>query len=127
MVSPLQWAEMGDQRMLKLFGLGLGLSIGAGLTYLLINDERVQLIALVLGIIAFVTVFWGAPMMWFMARITKGPNSVTYHAGNHRASTQFPNYPQQQALPPPGYDNWQYGQVVETPQVEPGNRGEVIG
>lgn len=109
--------------MLKLFGLGLGLSIGAGLTYLLINDERVQLIALVLGIIAFVTVFWGAPMLWFMARMTKGPNSITYHAGNHRASTQFPGY--QQALPPPGYDNWQYGQVVETQQIE-GNR-EVIG
>lgn len=108
--------------MLKLFGLGLGLSLGAGLTYLLINDERAQLVALILGIVAFVTVFWGAPMMWLVSKTMRGPNSVTYHSGNHRASIQ--PYPQQ-ALPPPGYDNWQWGQSVETPQVE--NGGEVIG
>ena len=112
--------------MLKLFGLGLGLSVGAGITYLLVNDERVQLIALILGIVAFVTVFWGAPMMWLVVKVLSGPKSITYHAGNHRQSTQVPQ--QQLALPPPGYENWQYGQVIDVPQqLEQGNRGEVIG
>ncbi len=113
--------------MLKLFGLGFGLSIGAGITYLLINDERVQLVALILGIIAFVTVFWGAPMAWLVLKVLRGPNSVTYHSGNHRQTTQLPGYPSQPALPPPGYESWQWGQTVETPQIETGDKGEVIG
>ncbi len=113
--------------MLKLFGLGLGLSIGAGITYLLINDERVQLIVLILGIVAFVTVFWGAPMAWLVLKVLRGPNSVTYHPGNYRQQTPPIVLGGQQQLPPPGYESWQWGQTVEAPQIEQGNRGEVIG
>lgn len=110
------------KKLLSIFIASLGLALGLGLVYLLATDSTIRVVVLVLGSMLFGWIMVLVPVLLTVKYMSRGPSSVTHHAGNHR----YPSLPSQAPaqLPAPNWDRWE---VLDVAPVEQNSNDEVVG